>query len=112
MTDTKHPLQIALENIQFNCEEEFKIRSYSGRRMYGKNCLAINGDNLNMAVIGYLIGRNAVEEHEYDPRAETVGDTDLMRMRSDSMGLGEIYYWPDIPYVGNDDEDEETYDDE
>ena len=44
----KHPIQVALEE-----NGNLGVRSYSGRRMYGRECLAVTGENFNtiMSVI-------------------------------------------------------------
>lgn len=111
--NVKHPLQIALEDIGLNCGVEFKIRSYSGRGMYGKECLAIDGDDINLMQLGFIMGQQVAEERQYLHTKVFVDESDMSGMRSDSMGLGMVYYWPHIAYVGNmDEDDEEIYDDE
>ena len=66
----------------------FDVRSYSGRGMYGKTCLAIVGEGINLISLGYALGEMDRDIDKYD----------LDNMRSDSMGLGMVYYWPNIEY--------------
>ena len=85
-----HILQKLLVECRDQMGADFSIRSYSGRGMYNETCLAICGDNINLADIFYTIGRMDEEEK--------ICPHELGGMRSDSMGLGMVYYWPRIPY--------------
>jgi len=89
-------LQEALKTVRNNGDMEFNVRKYSGRFMFGKQCLAIDGDDINPILLGYCIGLVAADEG-----VDLSGD--LMGMRSDSMGLGMIYYWPYIEFEGDED---------
>ena len=84
----KHPLQIALETISSETEN-FTIRSYSGRNMYGKKCLAISGNDINLLALGAELKRELSDNLSQDI---------LFGVRSDELGLGQVYYWPNIPY--------------
>lgn len=99
----KSVLQLALESLRETCDQEFEIRSYSGRAMYGKTCVAIVGDDLNMFKFGLALGAQADED--------TMPIDDLLyeaeNMKQDSMGLGTVYYWPRVPFVGEEDAEEE-----
>lgn len=93
----KHPLQTALENLE--CQPD--LRSYSGRGMYGKNCLAftMDRDRDTMSIVfqfGY-----AAREHAEDDGGSATNQIEhaIMSMRSDSMGQGAVYYFPGVPYV-------------
>ncbi len=87
----KNALQKALECLGYEC------RSYSGRFMYGKSCLAFVTDDIPLS-IGFYIGKG-----EY---VNEIDEYDLTRMRQDSMGLSTVYYFPNVPYV----EDENNFD--
>lgn len=95
----KHELQRIIEDGEFNC------RSYSGRGMYGKSCLGVEID-LNhdsslgslMASIVYLTTEDCQEE---------VAEG-LKRLRMDSLGLGQIVYFPGIPYSEDEPESDES----
>lgn len=76
-----------------------QVRSYSGRAMYGRECLGID----TSAEIGELFA-------DVLAFVEGEGDTSELQdafreMRSDAMGRGTIYYWPSIPYVDEDEID-------
>ena len=71
----------------------FDYRSYSGRGMYGEYCLGIDCDNVTKCIVDICIA--IVNDENTDP-------CDLMELlrdaRSDSMGLGAIVYFPNIPW--------------
>lgn len=90
----------------------YECRSYSGRAMYGESCLGVTLEPEHR--IGGFVG-DVVESisqpskgHYYSElRWEGVDDTleDLetvqsafRKMRSDSMGLGEILYFPGFQF--------------
>lgn len=70
------------------------IMRYSGRAMYGAQCLAIDTDYPEETVMGVV----------YDLMADaTEASSDLARLlavkhdvRTDSMGMGTVVYWPSI----------------
>ena len=96
-----HALQTAIES-----HGEYTCRAYSGRMMFGRNCLGVvveNGD------IGNLIA------HIVDNLDETTqGDiADGVRsMRTDSMGLQTIVYFPSVSYIDPDVFADDNCDDE
>jgi hypothetical protein len=63
-----------------------ELREYSGRGMYGKQCVGIDCDNVN-ETLAYL-----VESCESTSDAAHI----IRTMKQDSMGLGAIIYWPRI----------------
>ena len=91
----KHPLQQAIEDAGFECRE------YSGRGMYGKQCLAVDidrGSSIGDMVAGILESRDGDED-------DTAEIADGFRsLQSDAMGLGIIYYFPVVPYVSEEEE--------
>lgn len=82
-----------------NCGET--PRSYSGRYMYGKDCLGVTCDN----PLSFII--NLVQELvEY---MDIIGQDEfssflnkLNNINQDTMGMGSIIYWKDIPYTEED----------
>jgi len=88
---TKSSFQQALENL--STFMDFKVIPYSGRGMYGKRCLAIAGENIDLLNIGYILP-SYVDDNQMPEET-----------RFDTFGTGVVYYWPDIPYL--DEEDEE-----
>lgn len=99
--DVKSQLQTALELADFECY------SYSGRAMYGVECLAVNIDQVGDLVAGVL---------EYLDGKET--DTFRLqmafrRMKMDSMGLGTVVYFPGTKFSEDgEDEDEEDHEED
>ena len=116
-----------------NSGSNIRVRSYSGRGMYGTDCLGIVGSHREcMEAIGIVIKEmhdDVVMEteaaHEEDaecaiadmsPREKACQmDNEfadhlesLMRFDTDSMGRSDIVvYWPNIPWVDEDGEEEE-----
>lgn len=108
-----HILQKALEYIRqhdYNCGEFF-IQSYSGRGMYGRSCLAITGDDINPVMIGFAIGCWCADN---DTMLDGGDMYKFSNMKQDNMGLGSVYYWPQIDFEAseNDGYDEDDEDDE
>lgn len=99
----KHPLQSMIEEAGYECQ------SYSGRAMYGKRCLAVV---LDAGKLGRLVSdlmdaclmSDPEGGDEYD--AMTKAARDIRDMRWDNMGFDMVYYWPDVPYT---DEDDDNY---
>lgn len=84
---------------------ELKTRAYSGRYMYGKDCLGVDVDGIGTLLL-------AVAEFVTDDNRAEILET-LRGTRSDAMGLGTIVYFPGTPYVGesdicDEDEDEDA----
>lgn len=95
----KTRLQVILEEVADDLGGT--VRSYSGRAMYGRECLGIDTDSslgeIFAAVLESVEGEDDTRELQ-----------DAFRgMCSDSMGRGTIYYWPSLPYVGDDETDED-----
>ena len=106
METNKHPLQTACEELAIPC------RSYSGRGMYGKECLGIDIDRGALGgtiadLVDHVFGTFDLDK-DSDLDAVTAITEALRRMASDSMGMGMIYYFPGIPFT----DDRETEDDE
>lgn len=86
----KHKLQELLESA------EVGFRSYSGRGMGGKECLGVtirSPHGLGEFISDVIQGLEFLGE-------ETSDVADAFRtMVTDSMGLGMIVYFPDVPFV-------------
>jgi hypothetical protein len=89
----------------------FKVRSYSGRFMFNKSCLAITTDESikTIQTVFFEFGRQTAEEDGGDAASRFLSSRGEVRM--DSMGLGSVIYWPYIEYTHEDEkkknEDEE-----
>ena len=73
-----------------------EVRSYSGRGMYGRTCLAFESDTplQDLMKVGYELGQY---NFEYPDGPVMPQDT-----RTDSMGLDTVVYWPSVPWEATD----------
>ena len=69
-------------------ELALKVRSYSGRGMFGKTCLAVHAP-----------GEGALQDICYE--AGEAGIT-VPRASIDSLGKGVVIYWPKVPFETSD----------
>lgn len=87
-------LVMAVENSGI---EGVRVRSYSGRGMYGESCVGVSVDNLGefiqVVASATLI---ASENDDEDGFVQALG-----RMNSDSLGRGSIYYWPGVDWTAD-----------
>lgn len=65
-----------------------KPRSYSGRGMFGKSCVAVSLNSDNNLSEWYIAQELVREGDSVNPGAP----------RHDEMGLGTIIYWPNYPW--------------
>lgn len=77
--------------------------SYSGRSMYGKNCLAVTldtGGPLSLAAQLLEAARDRLTD-ETEASVETLDNLIevLQSARTDAMGRGTVFYFPEIPFV-------------
>ena len=86
----KSRFQEALEYISHDMG--FKVRSYSGRAMYGKTCIGITGEDINLLTLGFALAEY-YRDHDDDV------PYNFYNYRTDSMGLGQVIYWPQMKYV-------------
>lgn len=90
---------IPYDNIVGACwdadlDEDRAIRTgYSGRGMYGKECLAVVYDQ-PVDLIRFVV---AMAERGW-------GDALTDSVAQDSMGLGAVIYWPNVTVVDGNDE--------
>ena len=83
----------------------FDTRSYSGRGMYGKECLGVS---LGMSTGQFFaqvfddVIRNNPSEEEKEAFSEA-----LKHFKTDSMGRGQIVYWENVEYASGDEEEDE-----
>ncbi len=91
MANDKTTFQTITETLD---DMGIEYRSYSGRGMYGAECLGIDCDRGDAASIPakLVLELMAADERE---AAETVA---MARIRTDSMGLGQIVYFEDITW--------------
>jgi hypothetical protein len=92
-------------------DAQYETRSYSGRCMYGENCLAVYTDSASEAVTVILdVVQACAENGSAEDVLELVAK--LRGSRTDSMGRSVVVYWPDISWAdcGGDGTDEEEED--
>lgn len=89
-----HPFQTLLENIGH------EVRSYRGRGMSpDERCLAVTPVGSFGSLLAEIVGVTADlarQDEDYDVEAV---QSALRRMRTDTLGLGQIIYFPGVPYV-------------
>jgi hypothetical protein len=86
-------------------DAQYEPRSYSGRCMYGENCLAVTTDSASEAATVIL---DVVQACAENGTAEDVLELVAMLRgsRTDSMGRGVVVYWPDIKWADCGDDDD------
>jgi hypothetical protein len=90
-------------------ENDFDVRAYSGRGMFGVNCIGVDTEGVGdlMKIAAMLIDHNACSADD----VIDLGD----KTCTDSMGKGVILYWPSlkvtaeqIAHLRDDDDDGES----
>jgi hypothetical protein len=84
----------------------YEARSYSGRFMYGSTCVGVTLER-DQSVVNFVL--DVIEAaSSFDEEDDMENLTQALRNpRSDSMGLGTIIYWPELPWVDGDKKEEE-----
>lgn len=92
----------------------FDPQSYSGRGMYGRNCLSFNLDRDENVVDAILDLAEAVNSYVEESSEVDFGDViyQFKGAKTDSMGLGEVIYFPNIEWEDDDEELEEDEEDD
>lgn len=81
----------------------FETRSYSGRSMYGKECLGIKCDSAIEAIFE-TITEAIIRDTDH---VQTIALIDELRdYHIDSLGLGSILYFPNLEWENENFEDE------
>lgn len=102
-------------------DTEFRAMRYSGRGMFGKECVGALGRGSPLEIMAALVEALPASLPEIAEDGERAVDdfadliTDLMRdARSDSLGRGTVIYWPQIawPEGAAEPEDHEEGDEE
>lgn len=77
----------------------FDARSYSGRNMYGRTCLGIDLDRGVNPMQAVLEAVSAFAIGYADTPDEVAKFADLLSVvKTDSMGLGSIVYFPEVAW--------------
>lgn len=116
----KHILQRLLERAIESgecCESNgtFRLQSYSGRAMFGRDCLGVVVQSDDLGALWATIMQQAVAASQEDD----FGDQEYQLIRAvrghrqDNMGYDMIVYFPSVEYVEEyDDEEEDEVDQE
>jgi hypothetical protein len=108
---TKSLLQRALEGLIATGALDGQVQSYSGRAMYGQECVGFSTDDADQVSLGVLLARWVATPGNfkmYDPD-EYIDDklalllVETKGTRRDSLGLGVILYWPNIEFSNDSD---------
>lgn len=75
---------------------DLKVRSYSGRGMYGRQCLGIDIGRMNSHEFVANLVRMMVEEGTEE--TDRALDALQSKIETDSMGLGKIIYFPNVEW--------------
>ena len=78
-------LKAAVDNWNTDADSDEQVRwhpDYSGRFMYGAQCVGISSDAYTLAQVWTDVSRD--------------GRNALGKPTMDSMGLGSIWYWPGV----------------
>jgi len=81
----------------------FEVRSYSGRGMNGRVCLGVELDGTTSFELAAKIAGELLDADD----ADAIGDLARLSVCQDSMGKGTIIYFPEIPWRGLVDVNEE-----
>lgn len=96
----KTKFQELLENNADNFE--IKVRSYSGRGMFGKECLAVTGSSSEIKDLFkevILDAANELADDVIDLYAFQDTVDSCFEYSQDSMGCDVVYYWRNISFV-------------
>lgn len=72
-------------------------RAYSGRKMYGKQCVAVVPEERDAFSLGFDLANVAHEETNDPAFLDAVAET-FRYVKTDSMGHGIVIYWPRIEW--------------
>ena len=112
-SDFKKFLMIAHEANMLSKMEDEKVRSYSGRCMYGRNCLGITCGSPSLVVMRLCEAAAELTDREEDdagdPEDQVFRVSEVIRddIREDSMGQDSIVYFPRLEW--DQDEYERVY---
>ena len=91
--------------IEIAHNADLKVQSYSGRAMYGAQCIGIEHKN------PILVTAIIVAQAEDDEEAEALVSV-FRHARTDQMGLDMIIYFPGLKWPDNVDDDDDNEDED
>lgn len=103
---------VEFEMVKALCAEmETKPRWYSGRGMYGKQCVGVDIDRLSDLVLAFVVVAGRAGYNDDDKDIEAIADL-AKGFLTDTMGRGMIVYWPNVAWEGGNEEPSDTDEDE
>ena len=85
--------------VQMICEmNDLESRSYSGRGMFGRECLGIVGKTVADVTADLFDGLDGLDLPDMDAAFNELSAA-LRSSRTDSMGMDVIVYFPEIAFV-------------
>lgn len=87
MIDFDNALYQSVSKAVEDCEGAY-VQRYSGRGMYGRQCLAFVANPADMGQIMMAV-RVEMNKNDHDHR-------DMPAMAQDNMGKNMVYYWPAV----------------
>lgn len=111
--------------LRDNLEGDADVSRYSGRAMFSRECLSLQGslldirltiahalNDLHDTIVQYEIEQATNEDEIDDDLAPNIPSFDhvcstLLNYRQDQLGLGIVVYWPDVKYGPGDDDGED-----
>jgi hypothetical protein len=97
----------AIENVDTRELGELRARSYSGRAMYGKDCVGVEipgGASAFQLAAAIAV---ALLEMGDDGDVQDVEDLADLRVCEDAMGCDTIVYFPQVAWPEDEEEDDE-----
>lgn len=95
-------LQMILESIVNDEIIDASVIQYSGRGMFGRQCLAIVVDeDVPSMYLASLITSEIIRASVIDFFDEAAEDAVRIcsEAKQDNMGKGTVFYWPDVEYI-------------
>lgn len=97
----KHDLQTILEGVSDEASD-VQLRSYSGRGMYGAECLAVTGATVGELMAAIIMQLVCFKGDHYEVAQAIEG------LKTDSLGCDIVIYFPGVEYLPEETEENET----
>lgn len=110
---SQRKLELALEEYEDAHDELLSVRTkYSGRYMYGRNCLGVVGQvgDLLRFVLEIVPALKSEYDGNYGDQPSVTYHDEWFDVRSDNMGMDTIFYWPEIEVVKDEPDDQHPAD--
>ena len=90
-------MQTNVARAVYNAAEngDFEPFSYSGRNMYGKECIAVEVDDMDAAL---KVAWGILDFVPANIEPDVISSSEFHVMRVDNLGLGYVVYWPALEW--------------